>query len=53
MIFAQTYYKPQNWKLLAIIEQFNTWRYYLKSCKYKVFLFTDHNNLCQFKDTKN
>ena len=52
MISAKTWYKTYNGELLAIIEAFMTWRYYLESCKYKVLVFTDHNNLCRFMDTK-
>ena len=53
MIPAETRYKTHNGKLLAIIEAFKTWRHYLKGCKHKVFVLTDHNNLQQFMDTKN
>ena len=52
MISAETQYKTQNSELLAIVEMFKTWRHYLKSCKYEVFVLTDHNNLCQFIYTK-
>ena len=52
MIPIETWYKTHNQKLLAIIEAFKTWRHYLKGCRYKVFVFTDHNNLCQLIDTK-
>lgn len=53
MILAKTSYKIDNQKLLAIIEVFKTWHYYLKGCKYKVFILIDYNNLQQFIDTKN
>ena len=29
-----------------------TWLYYLEDCKYKIFIFTDHNNLNHFMDMK-
>ncbi len=53
MILADIWYKTHNQKLLAIIEiLFKTWRYYLEGYKYKVFILTNHNNLCWFMDTK-
>ena len=52
MIFAKTWYKTYNGKLLAIVEAFKNWRYYLEGCKHKVLVFIDHNNLCHFLDTK-
>ena len=52
MILAETWYKTHNIKFLAIVEAFKTWRHYLKSYKYKVFVFIDHNNFCHFMDTK-
>lgn len=36
--FAKTRYKTHNNKLLAIVEFFKIWKYYLKDCKYKVFM---------------
>ncbi len=44
--------KTYNQELLAIIEVFKTWHHYLEGYKYKVFIFTDYNNLRQFIDTK-
>ena len=52
MIPAETRYKTYDGKLLAIIKAFKIWRHYLESCKYKVLVLTDHNNLCRFMDTK-
>ena len=52
MILAKTWYKIYNGELLAIVEAFKTWRYYLKGCKHKLFVFTDQNNLRQSMDTK-
>lgn len=52
MIPVKTNYKTHDQELLAIIKAFKTWRYYFKDCKYKVFVFIDHNNLPQFMDTK-
>ncbi len=45
IISAETRYKTHDQELLAIIKTFKTWRYYLESCKYKVLVLTDHNNL--------
>ena len=52
MILAKTWYKTHNSKLLAIVEAFKIWKYYLKSCKHKVFVLINHNNLCRFMNTK-
>ena len=52
IIPAKTHYETYNQEFLAIVEAFKTWRHYLKSCKYKVFILTNHNNLCWFIDTK-
>ncbi len=46
MIPTETWYKTHNQELLAIVEAFKTWCHYLNKCKYKVFVLTDHNNLC-------
>ena len=53
MIPAETWYKTHDGELLAIVEAFKTWRHYLKGCKHKVFVLTDHNNVRRFMDTKN
>lgn len=45
MICAEIPYKTHNQELLAIVETFKTWCHYLEGCKYKVFVFNDHNNL--------
>ena len=52
MILAKTRYKTYDNELLAIVEAFQTWRYYLEGCKYKVFMLTDYNNFRKFMDTK-
>ena len=52
MIFVATWFKTHNGKLLVIVETFKTWWYYLESCKYKVFIFTNYNNLNRFMNTK-
>ncbi len=52
MIPAETWYKTHNQERLAILEALKTWRHYLKGCKYKVFILTDHNNLHRFMDTR-
>ena len=53
MIPAKTQYETHNGKFLAIVQAFKTWHNYLESCKHKVLVLTDHNNLCCFMDTKN
>ena len=53
MIPAKTWYKTHDDKLLAIIEAFKTWRHYLKGCKHKVVILTNHNNLYRFMNMKN
>ena len=52
MILAKTRYKTHNGELLAIVKAFKIWRHYLKSCKHKVLVLTNHNNLCRFMETK-
>ncbi len=52
MILAETWYETNDSKLLAIVEAFKTWRYYLEGCKHEVLMLTDHNNLQRFMDTK-
>ena len=53
IITAKTQYKTYDGEFLAIVEAFKTWRHYLEDCKYKILVFTDHNYLCRFIDTKN
>ena len=53
MISAKTWYETHDNKLLAIVEAFKTWRYYLERCKHEVFVLIDHNNLQYFIDIKN
>ena len=52
MILAQIRYETHDGELLAIVEAFKTWRYYLEGCKHEVLVLTDYNNLCQIMDTK-
>ena len=52
MIPTEIWYKTNNGELLAIVKAFKIWRHYLKSCKYKVIVLTDYNNLRCFIDTK-
>ena len=52
MIPAETWYETHNGKLLAIVEAFKTWHHYLEGCKHEILVFTDHNNLHCFMDTK-
>ena len=53
MISAKTQYKTHNSELLAIVKAFKTWQHYLESCKHKVLVLTNHNNLRHFINTKN
>ena len=50
IILAKTWYKTHDGELLAIVEAFKTWQYYLKGCKNIVFVFINYNNLCRFID---
>ena len=52
MIPIETCYETYDGELLAIVEAFKTWRHYLEGYKYKILVLTNHNNLCQFMDTK-
>ena len=52
IIPAETQYKTYDSELLAIVEAFKTWRYYLEGCKHEVLVLTDYNNSCRFMDTK-
>ena len=52
MILAEICYETYNGDFLAIVEAFKTWRQYLKGCKHKVFVLTNHNKLCRFMNTK-
>ena len=51
-ITAETRYETHDNELLAIVEAFKTWRHYLKDCKHKFLVLTNHNNLRHFMDTK-
>ena len=52
MIPAETRYETYDGELLAIVKAFKTWHHYLKDCKHEVLIFTDHNNLRCFINTK-
>lgn len=52
IIPVKTWYSMHNQELLAIVESFKTWRYYLEGYKYKLLVLTDRNNLRQFINTK-
>ena len=45
IISIETQYKTHDAKLLAIVKAFKIQRHYLKSCKYKVLVLTNGNNL--------
>ena len=52
MVLAKTQYKIHNDELWVIIEIFKTWCHYLESCKHKIFILIDLNNLYCFIDIK-
>ena len=52
MILAKTWYKTHNDELLAIIEKFKIWQYYLKACKHKVLIIINYINFCRSMDMK-
>ena len=52
MIPMETRYETHNDELLAIVEAFKTWKYYLESSWHEVLVLTNHNNLRQFINTK-
>ncbi len=45
IISVKTWYETYDGELLAIVEAFKTWRYYLESCKNEILVLTDYNNL--------
>ncbi len=45
MILVETRYETHNGELLAVVEAFKTWRYYLEGYKHEVFVLPDHNKL--------
>ena len=53
MISAETQYETHNDEFLAIVKAFKIWRHYLEGCKHGALVLTNHNNLCQFIETKN
>ena len=53
MIPAEIEYETHDGKLLAIVEAFKTWQYYLEGCKHKVLVLTNYNNLLCFINTIN
>ena len=50
MIPAKTRYETHDGELLAIVEAFKTWKYYLKGSQHEVLVLIDHNNLRRFID---
>ena len=52
MILMDIRYKTHDGELLAIIEPFKTWRYYLEGSQHKVLVLTNYNNFCRFINTK-
>ena len=52
LISAEIRYKTHNGELLIILKAFKIWKHYLKECNHEVLIFTNHNNLYWFIDTK-
>ena len=52
IIPAEIKYETYDGELLVIVEAFKTWRHYLERSQHEVLVFTDHNNLRWFMDTK-
>ena len=52
MISTEIKYETHNSKLRTIIEAFKTSKYHLEESQYEVLVFTDHNNLRWFMNTK-
>ena len=52
MIPAETRYETHDSELLAIVEVFKTWKYYLEGSQHEVLILTNYNNLLQFMDIK-
>ena len=51
IIFVETRYETHDQKLLAIIINFQQWRYYLKENKYAITMINNHNNFRYFMIT--
>ena len=49
----ETRYETHDGELLAIVEVFKTWRYYLEDFRHEVLVLTNRKTLWQFIDTKN
>ena len=52
MILTEIKYETHDGELIAIVDAFKTWKYYLKGSWHKVFVLTDHNNFRRFMDMK-
>ena len=52
MLPAEMNYETHDQELLAIVEIFKVWRYYLLGVHVTVIVLTDHNNLKYFMTTK-
>lgn len=53
MIFAKTYYKTHNKKLLANIKTFKMLKHYLKDYKFEILILTEYKKLWRFINIKN
>ena len=52
MTDIETHYKAHNRELLAIIEVFKHWQYYLEGSRYPIVVKSDHTNLWAFMNPK-
>ena len=53
MLLNKIPYKIYNDKLLAIVKNFKTWKYYLKGNIYKILVFINYKKFYHFINTKN
>ena len=51
MLSAERNYETHDAELLAIVEDFKTWRHYLEGATHTILVLTDHNNLKKFMET--
>ena len=53
MIPVKTQYKTLKGKLLAIVDAYKIWHYYLNDCKPEILVLIQYNNLYYFMDIVN
>ena len=52
MISTETRYETHDSELLAIVEAFKTWKYYLEGSQHEMLVLIDYNNIRRFMETK-